>query len=325
MSNDSNLLANGGKGTAHYGEPREFAWYKYWAADVPLYRMWFEFLACSPTYELARRDLAKELSEEERSNLPDDFGTVISCYKDLGDLRKISFWHWWSKKAETYLGIGYAWPYVKHLGLAYDYNKERGEKRSGQDEHLYAEADLARKTSQILVFSTALKRKDVLQRIKKELDKLEFDQTSSEVSKPAYPMIKIGKRRSALQKYLLTLKFRARYPGEELWSIGVRASLTAAAKTWPFDNGTPRKLGDKDCIAMSIATSRALLRARMISEHAARGVFPSHAQFEEAKKYVPDDLSRRVQEIDTMFANEVLRDEVADQNLQKLFVEYGIV
>ena len=58
-----------------------------------------EYLAISPSYELARRFRTDDLSEEELHTLPTDFEDVLAVYDDLGDVQRVRFFDWWSELA----------------------------------------------------------------------------------------------------------------------------------------------------------------------------------------------------------------------------------
>jgi len=59
----------------HFDSPRSTDFRKdgVWAANLGFYLLWMEYLAISPSYELARRFRANDLSEEEVKTLPADF------------------------------------------------------------------------------------------------------------------------------------------------------------------------------------------------------------------------------------------------------------
>jgi hypothetical protein len=66
-----------------------------WVEHVFEYHLWFQFLAISPSYELARRHHAGELSTEERASAPRDFDLVLSVFDNLGDVQRVTFADWW--------------------------------------------------------------------------------------------------------------------------------------------------------------------------------------------------------------------------------------
>lgn len=305
-------------------QPAPPVWEEVWADDLPMYRLWFEFICCSPSYELAKRLRANQLTAAETAALPADISTVLKVYDDFGDLKNVTFRDWWIKKAKKYFGAKSSTPLVMYAGPTYVDDKYEADLRNMRAELMHEDQGWARKTSRTLHFSTALKRKDVLRMIKAELDKLEFDQQPEGNLKPKYPMGKIGKMRSALDKYLRTLKNKAMYPDEELWSIGVRSDINETAKTWPRTDGRPDSMNEQHHQALAIATSRALLRARMICEHAARGEFPVHDKLQTAKEFVAIDLNQCVTNIAEMFDKETRDREISRKKVRDLMIKYGV-
>lgn len=312
------------------GQPSQAKWKRplsmdLWAADVPLYRMWFEFLACSPSYSKAKRYMAGTLTAEEVAKLPTDFDAVLKCYGDLGDTAGVTFRDWWNERAIGYFGVRSSRPQVRHVGPTHVGSETLTAEEQLWREMAYDEFGWAKQTSPLLTFSTALKRQDVLRKIRSEINKLDFEQKPSDDQKPVYPLGKIGKMKPALVKYLRVLKNRAYFPDDELWSLGVRSELNHDAKIWPKDDGVPRKVGENDCQVMAVATSRALFRARMLCENAARGIFPSHNKLETAEeKFDLALLTEQVRDVDAMYQREVKEDEQAAVELERLMIEYGV-
>lgn len=265
-----------------------------WADDVPMYEMWFQFMSCSPSYELAKRFRANQLTTAEIAALPADFGTVLEVYDDFGDLKGVTFRDWWLKKAKPYFGAKSSTPLVMYAGPTYLDDQHDADIRSMRAALMHEDQGWARKTSRTLHFSTALKRRDVLKMIKSELEQLEFEQQPVGNLRPKYPMLKIGKMRSALKKYKETLEVRAMHPNEQLWSIGVRSNISVDAAKWPCTDGRPDILAEELHQKLAIPTSRALRRARMICENAARGRFPDHSILKTAQEFVPADLNQCV-------------------------------
>ncbi len=323
-----NEISDAGKGENVRIDPRlssNLSSHKLWTLEVSLYRMWFEFLSCSPSYGSARRFRMGKPTYTEIINLPADFGSVVSCYDNLGDLNGVMFRDWWNERAKRYFGVESSMPRVAVVGPTHFDEETMDRDELFERFSLFDEDGWARETSQLLIFSTALKRKYVMKQIKSELSYLEFEQKPQDSRKPIYSMGNIGKMRPALRKYLTALKMRGRYPDEELWSIGVRAEVNAVAKSWPRVDDVPQKLGPDECQLMSIITSRALFRAKMISEHAARGMFPIHTKFANAApKFILTDLSKKVRGLDEMNSKEKMEREQTERDLQALMIEYGV-
>ena len=79
--------------------------------------LWFRFLAISPSYELARKCRAGELTGTEA--LPADFDAVLAVYDDLGDVQVMHFQHWWKGGALRHFGYSGNKPTVTRIGVAH--------------------------------------------------------------------------------------------------------------------------------------------------------------------------------------------------------------
>src|SRR6056297_185494 len=86
-----------------------------WASKLGFYLLWMEYLAVSPSYELARRYRAGELTDAEQAKLPADFEDVLAVYDDLGDVQRVSFLDWWSECGLSVFGYEGAKPRVQRI------------------------------------------------------------------------------------------------------------------------------------------------------------------------------------------------------------------
>ena len=103
----------------HYDSPRSTDFRKdgVWAANLGFYLLWMEYLAISPSYELARRFRANDLSEQELDTLPADFEDVLAVYDDLGDVQRVRFLDWWSERALPVFGYKGSKPRVRKVDV----------------------------------------------------------------------------------------------------------------------------------------------------------------------------------------------------------------
>ena len=70
-------------GNSHLNDFRKDS---FWATKVGFYMLWMEYLAISPSYELARRFRADALSPDEVNALPEDFSEVLAVYTAAPEL-----------------------------------------------------------------------------------------------------------------------------------------------------------------------------------------------------------------------------------------------
>jgi len=85
------------------------------ATKVGFYLLWMEYLAISPSYELARRYRNHALTKDEQQQLPADFDTVLCVYDDLGDVQRTDFRDWWQDKGIDAFGHEGVKPRVQRI------------------------------------------------------------------------------------------------------------------------------------------------------------------------------------------------------------------
>ena len=95
--------------------PRDFRKDGLWATKVGFYLLWMEYLAISPSYELARRWRMGSLTKDEQQRLPADFDAVLSVYDDLGDVQRTDFRDWWQDRAMAVFGHEGVKPRVRRV------------------------------------------------------------------------------------------------------------------------------------------------------------------------------------------------------------------
>src|SRR6056297_2266267 len=85
-----------------------------WVKQISMYLLWFEYLAISPSYELARRHRAGQAIPSDL--LPADFDAVLSVYDDLGDVQQALFRLWWKDVGLKHFGYQGTQPNVARVG-----------------------------------------------------------------------------------------------------------------------------------------------------------------------------------------------------------------
>lgn len=241
--------------------------------------LFFEFLRLSPSYELARKAREEGLSEDETEALPEDFAQVLSTYDLLGDVQKILFGNWWRQRGLRAFGNPYNQPEVhkiKHMAAGADL--ELADCANELDSFLSGTRPNEGLNPGLLV-SLPLDRPkaEILRQISKLLDEHKANDTTA----MAKPPLALASKRIHIKKLVVSLSlltFKAARPNWELWRLG---SFAKVSETYSpiFDPMGPRKVTDPqestDRLLMTKTTSRALKKAELIAENAARGKFPS--------------------------------------------------
>jgi len=259
-------------------------------------QLWLEYLAVSPSYELARRHRSGILTVQDEADLPADFDRVLSVYDNLGDVQSVSFNDWWRHSGAKHLQAENEASAVAHLATLL--------REPTSDENLYAAlADFREQTwtkqgmpdTLIVAIPKDLNYSVIVHQLKGLIDWKRPKQRQQLVNQPTYKIV--GKRMHwrVLMRYLYVLYYRAILPNAKRWQIGAHTGISSMHSA-NFDPVlyTPKE-EDKDSMdTLGILTNRALSKALMISENAARGVFPSHKKVPGKVKFNFPELRDRM-------------------------------
>lgn len=242
------------------------------------FQLMFEFLLVSPSYELARRERAGLLAEEERARLPEDFAQVLATFDLLGDVNFKLFRQWWLDRGLRVFGNPYSKPKLHEVAhLASGQETDLALLTSCVQERL-VEQRQSEGLSPALIVSLPLsaKRADVMRMVRKLLDGYK----ESDGGNRAEPKIRLQGERfhpNAMLKGLRLLWFKAARPEWENWRLGAKTRLSDSY-SGVLDPQAPRRASTSiemdDRIILGKITHRALVRFELIAENAARGRFP---------------------------------------------------
>lgn len=256
--------------------------------ELTSYAMWLEYLVMSPSYELARRDRAGELTAEDKSNLPADFKDVLDVFDDLGDVRGQKFLTWWRKLDIDLFAVKWGKPEVSHLATFDKSSGEHPDPSALVSDYIEEKWVGGGKQSTLLVaIPIGLSKATIDREIASIIEDIPNNAKPIDLPEPKYPLS--GKRIpiSALVKYKSVLQFRVAFLDWKLWRLGVFTKIsdtynsddTGLSVTSKIDynaSDEDREMSARDRRLLTILTSRALKRGYLISENAARGVFPSY-------------------------------------------------
>ena len=256
----------------------------YWPERSALFVLWLGYLEISPSYKLAHLYRTDALHKEQLLNLPVDFEHVLSFYDDFGDIYGLEFEDWWQNRGQSICwDIGEP-PRVMEIATL----------ENGVHNHSAANTNIEKfldkrwiaqgmQNSVLVSIPLGLSKAKISKQISNILENQ--PDTMKEITRYEPKHRLVGKRNNGetLLKYLQTLITKSTAPNAELWRIGAAAGISETYSP-ELDANQPIKKGEAayDRMMLTILTSRALLRARMISENAARGIFPSHKKCEYA-------------------------------------------
>ena len=261
---------------------------------------WFEFLRFSPSYEMARRHRAGELSPS--TSLPKDFGSVLSVYDDLGDVSR-EMADWWLAGACRQFGQGGKQPSVVGLGTASSGNPEFDKIATNVER--YRQIDWVaqgERTVMVVAIPVGLPKAQIAKQVALLVEELPEDGRILSPQAPKYQIT--GKKLDwdSIRRYRRCLDAKADLADATLWQIGLRANLSSTyTKLLNAPDGS-RSQQTEYRQALKILTSRALNRGHMIAENAARGIFPRYTKCADA---MPMDWARIRQQRENQAVDEI--------------------
>ena len=248
----------------------------FWATKVGFYMLWMEYLAISPSYELARRFRADILSPDEVNALPEDFSEVLAVYDDLGDVQRVIFQSWWKDRALAVFGHEGTKPRVRRI----DTLKKNRKKNAAERLQLFIDnewGEQGQPNAAIVSIPLGLTKSQITRQVSKILER--YDEQARMPQRPSakYPLLGTRQRKDTLFRYLAVVWFRAVMPRQALWRVGAQAKVSDTYSR-EVDPRARVVRGEQvyDREMLSILTSRAYARGIALAENAARGRFPSY-------------------------------------------------
>jgi hypothetical protein len=253
--------------------------------DKGFYLLWFEFLKISPSYELARRLRAGSWSPADEARKPADFDRVLDVYDDLGDIRALNFQDWWQQTAVNFFGYRSLKPSVARLGtLRHNANEQAQQQFRNMQKYL---DDLWNRqgepTSVVLSVPLGLTKAQVTRQVLQWIAKYPEADRLTNTMLPKYRLDGQKLDSKSLFRYVMCVWVRAQFPKMPLWRVGVYANLSSTYSN-RLRAVVKQETNDQpdDCAALKVLTSRAVSRAILIAENAARGCFPSYRKLDHA-------------------------------------------
>lgn len=256
----------------------------FWVTKHAYYLLWFEYLAISPSYDLARRFRANKLNDQDLAKLPEDFDVVLSVYDNLGDVQRILFPNWWRKVGLRHFGFEGEPPRVRRVAFLPHSKAKTPDVTTRVKQFVTGSwANQGRQNSLIISVPVGLPKGRIIRQVNAILDKIPEERKTLIEPNALYPLLGKRHHKDTLFRYLRAIWLRSAMPSQSLWRVGARAKLSDTYSP-VLDHNGPRARGDEeyDRTMMAILTSRALLRGRMIAENAARGRFPLYENNEHA-------------------------------------------
>jgi len=266
-----------------------------WSADSSkLYRLWFELLALSPSYELAKRYRQQngKLSKEDKDRKPADFEAVLKVFDDFGDVQELFFKEWWTNRGLKILGSRGNRPETKLLFKASqqrpidDEKLRRARSYFSTGWHEAHDPDVM-----VLAIPLNIGRQKALKEVKALID-----QHAVQLFQPPTPKYELANKDMHIKSLidcLSVLYMKAAKPKFKLWQVGVEAGIS---KTYSgqFDSKTTKRNANnsEEIRHLEMMTYRKFRQAKHIAENAARGIFPSMSKPEHMMNFDPEEFNK---------------------------------
>ena len=249
----------------------------YWVKAEAIYDQWFEYLAISPSYQLAHLHSTVGLTAAQAASKPADFDVVLAVYKNLGNVHEVLFDNWFSERAVAYFGHPGRKPRVETIGfLGLDEDKKRMSRHRLKRAERHWERDGGH-PSRVVAIPNGLPYSAVARQIKELVKKSSKVEAPVVLPDPQYPLIGKRIRPETYKGYLKVVRCRAEFPNWDLWQIGLKAELsrTYTHQLGEVEHVTPTAKNESARRSLDVMVNRAIARVKLLSENAARGKFPS--------------------------------------------------
>lgn len=256
-----------------------------WVKDIYRYVYWFEYLALSPSYELARRHRAG--ADLDGRALPDDFDEVLAVYDDLGDVQHTLFRHWWRNVGLRNFGFSCEKPKVWLVGKTGD-GIDPDPDLVNELGYFFEEEwlDYGEQETMILAVPVGLTNSEIANGLAEIVQRLGLEHQALKPSPAKYSLAEGRFRADALRRYHRAALYQAMNPKYPHWKVRTDAFASRDTPTETPDMEERKNLAN--------GARRWLETARMIAENAARGSFPKYDIQPHALRFDYPDLRERI-------------------------------
>lgn len=245
------------------------------------YRLMFEYLLRSPSYELARKANMEGLSAADKKILPSDFEQVLKIFDLLGDVRFIAPGDWWLTKGIQAFGNASPKPIARKI---FEFNDGSEVDQDLLQKQITTFIDKVRpyeglRQSLLINIPLGIKKSE----LHKFIDNVLSETKMREAAGIAPKLVIEGQRlrTKSLVNGVQLLNVRAAQPEWELWRIGTKLEYSKA-NSRELDLKAPRRTMDSSEAvhreALTKTVHKSLMKYERTAENAARGRFPSDAE-----------------------------------------------
>jgi len=254
-----------------------------------------EFLRLSPSYALAREEVLGELNPAQirqrllamyataenpinakmQSVLLEDFALVQKTYAEFGDVYTMNFDDWWLKAGADLFGFDYQRPRITKIAQLVKDESYSETPTALLDAYLKnGRVQQGMPNSLILALPLGMPKRTLMMELSRLIDKANVP-AQPKAQKAKRALTKQRLRSKPLFMFVKLLIFKAGSPSSPLWKLGLRAKVSPK---YSEDIALDSKVSTKNIalrMNLTVLTSRALRKAKLVAENAARGQFPS--------------------------------------------------
>jgi hypothetical protein len=252
------------------------------AASDWRYEALVDYLKLSPSYRLVC-EWARKGSKAIPINAPKDWNQLVKTYGDFGDVWRIPESRWWDSRGIALFGIKAAKAQTFVIGHSDDTALINGKSVT---ESQKTWQDMAKPDCLVIAIPTNQTKQIALKQISAIIRSNAFVSSKPMPIKPKYELIRSKLREPTIK--LGTIALKMYQFGSPLWLIGNRLNLSPAHHIELDENGHPKpnelSLAEKK-VRLGILASKLRNKAELISENAARGLYPTDAPCRYAIKF----------------------------------------
>ena len=253
------------------------------------YEALVDYLKLSSSYKLVC-EWARKGSKAIPINAPKDWKQLVKTYEDFGDVWRIPESRWWDSRGKALFGIKAAKSQTFVAGNS-DNSTLINSKTATQSQKTWQ--DMGKPECLVLAIPTNQTKQMALKQINAIVRAGNFVSTNPRLVKPKYELIRSKLREPTIKLGTIALKiYQNGYP---LWMIGNQLDLSPAHHIELDDDGNPHanelNLAEKK-IRLQILASKLVAKAELISENAARGLYPTDTPCRYAIKF--ESATRKV-------------------------------
>ena len=259
------------------------------AASDWRYEALVDYLKLSSSYKLVC-EWARKGSKAIPKNAPKDWKQLVQTYEDFGDVWRTPESRWWNSRGKALFGIEATKSQTFVVGNSDD-STLINSKTATQSQKAWQ--DMGKPECLVLAIPTNQTKQMALKQINAIVRAGNFVSTKPRLVKPKYELIRSKLREPTIKLGTIALKiYQNGYP---LWMIGNQLDLSPAHHIELDDDGNPKSnelnLAEKK-VRLQILASKLVAKAELISENAARGLYPTDTPCRYAIKF--ESATRKV-------------------------------